>query len=195
MTTSTTSQACFILEEGEKDKQVSILSFFGPDRAASKNESKGGVPIKQKETRAASVRHRISSENKEGYQPQYLSSIKKSTPVPSMRKTRQSAQNSVAVSTTSCKKVRTSKHQPLQQLYLDFGQKDFERRTHCSLCGMLYLKGVLEDEEQHKVICRDYKNGVRFGMKLPSLPMVEVRSRFCSSFFNVSQLIRILSSF
>ena len=51
----------------------------------------------------------------------------------------------------------------MQQLYIDFGQSDFGRRSICSECGMLYVQGLDEDSQAHKRICRDYRWGVSFG--------------------------------
>ncbi|KAL5457124.1 hypothetical protein EMCRGX_G034364 [Ephydatia muelleri] len=44
---------------------------------------------------------------------------------------------------------RKSKHSTLQQLYLDLGQKDFDS-TPCPTCGMLYQRGVEEEEHAHR---------------------------------------------
>jgi hypothetical protein len=54
-----------------------------------------------------------------------------------------------------------------EQLYLDFGQRDFGHRTLCSTCGMLYVDGVQEDAQQHAKICKDYVKGVPFAVSLP----------------------------
>jgi len=49
-----------------------------------------------------------------------------------------------------------------QQLYLDFGQRDFAKRILCEICGMMYVHGVAEDIQQHQAICKDYVQGVPF---------------------------------
>ena len=48
------------------------------------------------------------------------------------------------------------------QLYLDLGQRDFGKRSICSVCGMLFVHGVTEDSKQHQRICRDYRQGISF---------------------------------
>eukprot|EP00985_Skeletonema_marinoi_P001654 scaffold668_cov124-Skeletonema_marinoi.AAC.1 len=47
-----------------------------------------------------------------------------------------------------------------QQLFLDFGQASFGKRTVCNICGMMRVHGVTEDDVQHAKICKDYKEGV-----------------------------------
>eukprot|EP00977_Amphora_coffeiformis_P012818 scaffold3240_cov187-Amphora_coffeaeformis.AAC.13 len=47
-----------------------------------------------------------------------------------------------------------------EQLYLDFGQASFGKRTECPHCGTLYVDGVAEDYEAHDRVCRDFKEGV-----------------------------------
>jgi len=51
---------------------------------------------------------------------------------------------------------------PLQQMYLDLGQRSFGERKMCSVCGMLYVAGLEEDMKQHSNVCKDYKEGVSF---------------------------------
>jgi N-acetyltransferase len=83
------------------------------------------------------------------------------------------------------KKKKTSSRQ--QQLFLDFGQTSFGKRTVCNICGMLRVLGVAEDDAQHDKICKDYKEGVtclgwknerimeEFGGKTGSDRILEVR--------------------
>jgi len=59
-------------------------------------------------------------------------------------------------------KRKRSSPKSYQQLYLDFGQRDFAKRTLCGVCGMLYVHGVDEDIKQHRRICRDFTDGVPF---------------------------------
>ena len=78
---------------------------------------------------------------------------------------KQKFQNSNSQKSIQKNKVPSSKTAPSnkkQQLYLDFGQKSFGKRTLCPLCNMLYVNGVDEDEKQHNKICEDYKNGVAY---------------------------------
>lgn len=63
------------------------------------------------------------------------------------------------------KVVTTSRRiQDSKQLYLDFGQSSFGKRTICPVCNMLYVNGMKEDEENHRKICSDYSLGVAFNM-------------------------------
>jgi hypothetical protein len=47
-----------------------------------------------------------------------------------------------------------------QQLYLDFGQRDFAAKLICSVCGMMFVHGEKEDIQIHDKICKDYREGV-----------------------------------
>jgi len=50
------------------------------------------------------------------------------------------------------KKRSSTKRKTSTQMFLDFGQKDFERRV-CDICGMLYAPGVAADESDHSTFC------------------------------------------
>lgn len=56
---------------------------------------------------------------------------------------------------TSKKRKMATNEQPtrakLQQTFLDFGQRDFDRKT-CKVCGMVYAPGVPADEKLHKQV-------------------------------------------
>jgi len=49
---------------------------------------------------------------------------------------------------------------PTTQLYLDFGQSNFGKRTICATCGMLFVHGLEEDRINHERVCREYISGV-----------------------------------
>ena len=71
--------------------------------------------------------------------------------------------NSVALISTNIKnKSPLLALKKKQQLYLDFGQKSFGKRTLCPICNMLYVNGLEEDEVQHSKICQQYKLGVSY---------------------------------
>lgn len=74
-----------------------------------------------------------------------------------------------SLNTNNHKKKKQTK---LQQLYLDLGQSSFGKQTVCQICGMLYVHGVAEDAKEHEKICRDYRDGVSFHMKLSSCRVV-----------------------
>lgn len=54
------------------------------------------------------------------------------------------------------------KQRKFQQLYLDFGQRNFGQQTVCPICGMLYVHGVEEDSKEHERICKEIREGVVF---------------------------------
>ena len=57
---------------------------------------------------------------------------------------------------------KASAKRQYQQLFLDFGQRNFAEQQFCPLCGMMVVHGVEEDIRQHEKICSDYKFGVPF---------------------------------
>lgn len=58
------------------------------------------------------------------------------------------------------RKKKTGPPKKTQQLYLDFGQASFGKRTQCPHCGTLYVDGVEEDRVAHDRVCRDFVHGV-----------------------------------
>lgn len=54
-----------------------------------------------------------------------------------------------------------SKKRRYEQYHLDLGQSDFIIHT-CSLCGLMYARGVEEDEQVHRKFHQDYDGGIRF---------------------------------
>jgi hypothetical protein len=57
----------------------------------------------------------------------------------------------------------TDKKRKISQSFLDFGQKSVKQQSTCSLCGMLFAKGVHEDELAHKRFCQSQGD-----LKMPS---------------------------
>ena len=51
-------------------------------------------------------------------------------------------------------KSHKQQKQSTKQLFLDFGQHSFGRQTICSICGMLRVHGMAEDDAQHAKICK-----------------------------------------
>ena len=49
---------------------------------------------------------------------------------------------------------------PLEQMYLDFGQRSFGRQITCAQCGMRYAEGEPTDEEDHRKYHRRTLAGV-----------------------------------
>ncbi|XP_020588754.1 protein CHROMOSOME TRANSMISSION FIDELITY 7-like isoform X2 [Phalaenopsis equestris] len=54
-----------------------------------------------------------------------------------------------------------SKKRRCEQYHLDLGQSDF-MLCACSLCGLMYARGVEEDEQVHRKFHQDYERGIRF---------------------------------
>lgn len=52
-----------------------------------------------------------------------------------------------------------SKLKSLTQVYIDCGQSKFGQIL-CNKCGMLYMPGITEDENQHKRLCQAYSLGI-----------------------------------
>jgi N-acetyltransferase len=53
------------------------------------------------------------------------------------------------------------------QMYLDLGQKDFNRKFECSLCGMVYVKSDVEDSNSHTRYCAQVLRGPKISKSLP----------------------------
>jgi N-acetyltransferase len=60
-----------------------------------------------------------------------------------------------------------------QQLYLDFGQRNFGKQIVCQTCGMLYVHGVAEDIQRHDLVCKDYREGVSFQLQAKSCRIIQ----------------------
>lgn len=56
--------------------------------------------------------------------------------------------------------AKPSKKRPLEQLYLDFGQRTFGRTVECAQCGFTYCEGEPSDEADHKAHHRWAMQGV-----------------------------------
>jgi hypothetical protein len=65
---------------------------------------------------------------------------------------------------TPLKITKRKRHRTTEQLYLDFGQASFGAQTICSVCNMLYVNGLKEDEDNHRKLCSEYAQGVLFNM-------------------------------
>ena len=67
---------------------------------------------------------------------------------------------------------------PQQQLYIDFGQRNFAATNICPICGMLYVHGVQSDIKQHEKVCQNYQYGVLWSLStsVPRRSMVTEHS-------------------
>lgn len=59
------------------------------------------------------------------------------------------------------RKRKKANSKELTQLYLDFGQKDFDSKT-CSVCHMMYCPGLPKEELLHRRFHMVFTNGVEF---------------------------------
>lgn len=64
------------------------------------------------------------------------------------------------MSTTISSRQSNSQKSKQQQLYIDFGQRNFAATNICPICGMLYVHGVQSDIKQHEKMCDNYQHGV-----------------------------------
>ena len=60
-----------------------------------------------------------------------------------------------AINVAPSKIVKTSQ----TQMYLDFGQKSFNKQVECSKCFMRYIESDKEDQVKHKQYCASYDSG------------------------------------
>jgi hypothetical protein len=75
-----------------------------------------------------------------------------------------SATSPAKVTTLQRKQKQQSQQQPLQQLYIDFGQRNFAATNICPTCGMLYVHGVQSDIKRHEKFCQNYQDGVSWSL-------------------------------
>lgn len=71
-----------------------------------------------------------------------------------------SSRSTAAKKTTPASSFAGSKKRPLEQVYLDFGQRTFGRTIECKECGFHYVEGEPTDEAAHKVHHRRAMQGV-----------------------------------
>ena len=83
-------------------------------------------------------------------------------------KSSKSRQLNGSMSFSNQQDAKLPKHQKqsTKQLFLDFGQNSFGKQSICSICGMLRVHGMAEDDAEHAKICQKYNEGVTcFGWK------------------------------
>lgn len=66
--------------------------------------------------------------------------------------------SSIKLSSPPQASLSSKKRQP-KQLYLDLGQKDFNARTKCKTCGMVYTLHDAEDDASHFKFCQNTRLG------------------------------------
>ncbi|CAB9498993.1 N-acetyltransferase ESCO2 [Seminavis robusta] len=154
-------------ENPSSAQQSSILSFFG--RSTQKNRV---VPPPRRKSNKRSndvVATVPSSFDKCQMDGGKVDPVTPETDQPDATRIKMAQQNGAAsiapqnsITTT---KPNNKKQRKQQQLYLDFGQRDFGKQIVCQTCGMLYVHGVEEDVKGHERICKDYHEGVPFHLQ------------------------------
>ena len=64
--------------------------------------------------------------------------------------------SSLSSSSTTSKLKNNSDNQS----HLDFGKSVFDRHVTCSMCNMVHVEGLIDDESNHSKLCMEYSLGV-----------------------------------
>ncbi len=78
-----------------------------------------------------------------------------------------------------------------KQMYIDLGQKSFGKQINCKLCGMIYIKGDIEDENNHKKICSKLiKDNLPFShnKKYITIDTISDNEKICKITFNKDEM-------
>lgn len=138
-------------ETSEAHKQASIAHFFPSRSKDSNRKSKSTVYLSEKTNLIKNETSRCIKRNIDMTVPKRDANKMSSTPSSSSTK-------------TSSHYIKTKAP---QQTYLDFGQKNFGKKTCCHICGMLYDERLEEDSRGHSRICTDFLQGVPFQVDCP----------------------------
>ena len=145
---------CSIRDDDDDDdeprsRQSSLLSFFVKKKVIkSKNHKKSSPTDSSTNTSTCNI---IQDTNTNLSSTNVKANTSKSTrPI--------SATASSALSSRSSSPQKKKK-KSLTQVYIDCGQSQFGQIL-CNTCGMLYMPGIVEDENQHKKLCQAYTQGI-----------------------------------
>jgi len=150
-----TPSVCDLVEcpnSQQQHRQVSLTQFFGQPRKKISSVVSPQTPPSSKRLPSAAA---TTTKTRAGISPESLDSREKNPNSPH--------HNSHF---NNNKTVKIKKKHKTEQLYLDFGQASFGKRTECPYCGTLYVEGVVEDDEAHDRVCRDFKEGVTVRMTI-----------------------------
>lgn len=105
----------------------------------------------------------VTSQRQQEHQQQQIDSNKAVT-LPTETTTLSYSSSSATVIETQKQKQHLPKQQQKQQrsltqVYIDCGQSTFGQ-VLCPKCGMLYMPGIREDEQQHVRLCQSYSIGI-----------------------------------
>lgn len=78
-----------------------------------------------------------------------------------------------SASASAASRKRKAEDAPLQQTYIDLGQKSFARVIECPVCGLAYTHGEEADEAAHKRYHRRALQGVRVRGALATLHIID----------------------
>jgi zinc-finger of acetyl-transferase ESCO len=155
------SVCSIVIQEDSKPRQTSIRNFFGACTAGTKSTS--SLPaehstLSPQEDRDTSCtdRTRISFNDTER-------NVEVAPPSKLCIGTLEHAgsiDDDKRIATGRMTKRKRTSTQPQQQLYLDFGQRNFATPIICATCGMLVVHGVAADVQRHESVCRNYQEGI-----------------------------------
>ena len=178
-----------LYDEAAAPKKSSLLSYFTPRQ-----------PTSATTVRVRSMPSTCSSNSSSSAS---ASSFDASTPVSTDAKIFDAGSPSTMSIESKVERKRSkSKYQlkkSAEQMYLDFGQKNFGQRAICKTCNHLYVIGQPEDEANHKILCSQFQYGIPFAgwknervvNKLSSdSRIVEIRSSDASQWLNKVEQVK-----
>jgi len=126
-------------------RQSSLLSFFSKERK-----------VKQ--------RHKTKKTNENSASGDIFQAAKTNTfgsliTLPTLSSSEEKSTERKALRCKSISHPHQKKLKSLTQVYIDCGQSKFGQ-VLCNKCGMLYMPGITEDENEHKKICQAYALGI-----------------------------------
>jgi hypothetical protein len=137
--------------ENAQSRQSSLLSFFVKKKVTkSKHHTKNSLTDSSTSTSSNIIRNTNTNTKTNRSSANADTNTSKSiTP------TTESSSSPLRSSPPHKKKKKKS----LTQVYIDCGQSQFGQIL-CNTCGMLYMPGIVEDENQHKKLCQAYTQGI-----------------------------------
>jgi len=131
-----------------KSRQSSLLSFFAKKKVKSKHKST------YSSTCSNNIRNIIRSST-----ITTTSTFTSYSPAHNGHVATESSSSIAETMSSTSRSSHLSPRKSLTQVYIDCGQSKFGQIL-CSTCGMLYMPGVVEDEEQHTKLCQAYIQGI-----------------------------------
>lgn len=145
------TNVCSIRDDHEPTcRQSSLLSFFTKEKRVKSQQNAKDANDKlsnRSGTRCVKTPLQPPSSSHSGHRTTKIPSIERAVNTSLMRQPE------------STLKSKKRKLKSLTQVYIDFGQSKFGQIL-CNKCGMLYMPGILEDENEHKLLCQAYSLGI-----------------------------------